>query len=37
LRKKVAEFKKANYLQNFIQAYFQALKKDAIPGTMVIN
>ena len=30
LRKKVAEFAKPHYLHNFIQAYFNALRKDAL-------
>lgn len=30
LRKKVTEFKKENYTQNFIQSYFNALRKDTL-------
>lgn len=30
LRKKVTEFTKPHYLQNFIQAYFNALRRDAL-------
>lgn len=30
LRKKVVDFKQQNYVENFIQAYFNALRRDAL-------
>ena len=37
LRKKVTDFQKENYLQNFIQSYFNALRKDALSRKFIIT
>ena len=37
LRKKVAEFIKPNYLHNFIQAYFNAIRRDSLSRKISIT
>jgi phosphoglucomutase len=36
LRKKVVEFQKENYVENFIQSYFNALRRDSLSRNHLI-